>query len=49
MKADLARPYMVEEVGKAIKEMEPLKALRPNCMPPLFYQTYWTNVGMDVY
>ena len=32
----------------AIKEMAPLKAPRPDDMPPLFYQTYWTDVGMDI-
>ncbi|XP_050241121.1 uncharacterized protein LOC126690018 [Quercus robur] len=48
MQADLARPYTVEEVERAIKEMAPLKAPGPDGMPPLFYQTYWTEVGMDV-
>ena len=28
--------------------MAPLKAPRPDGMPPLFYQTYWMDVGMDV-
>ena len=37
----------MEEVEFAIKEMAPLKAPRPNGMPPLFYQTYWSKVGMD--
>ena len=49
MRADLARPYTTKEVDAAIKEMAPLKATGPNGMPPLFYQTYWTNVGMDVH
>ena len=40
MQADLARPYTVEEVERAIKEMAPLKAPGPDGMPPLFYQTY---------
>ena len=29
-------------------EMSPLKAPGPNGMPPLFFQTYWTDVSMDV-
>ena len=29
-------------------EMAPLKAPGPNGMPPLFFQTYWTDVSMDV-
>ena len=29
--------YIVEEVELAIKEMAPLKAQRPDGMPPLFY------------
>ena len=44
MQADLARPYTVEEVERAIKEMAPLKAPGPDGMPPLFYQTYWTEI-----
>ena len=44
MQADLARPYTVEEVEHAIKEMAPLKAPGPDGMPPLFYQTYWTEI-----
>ena len=47
MSADLMRPFTSEEVGMAIKEMAPLKALGPDGMPPLFYQTYWTDIGMD--
>ena len=48
MKADLAKPYLMEEVEFSIKEMAPLKAPRPDEMPPLFYQTYWSEVGMDI-
>ena len=48
MRADLAKPYMMEEVEFAIKEMAPLKALGPDGMPLLFYQTYWSKVGKDI-
>lgn len=30
------------------QEMTPLKASGSDGMPPLFFQTYWTNVGMDI-
>ena len=48
MRATLARPFNVEEVDCAIKDMAPLKAPRLDGTPPLFYQTYWTDIGMDV-
>ena len=46
MRAELDKPYTSEEVGKAIRQMAPLKAPGSDGMPPLFYQTYWTDVGM---
>ena len=49
MRADLAQAYTSEEVDAAIKEMAPLKAPGPDGMPPLFFQTYWTDIGMDVH
>ena len=49
MRTDLARAYTSEEVDAAIKEMAPLKAPDPDGMPPLFFQTYWTDIGMDVH
>ena len=48
MRAELDKPYTSEEVGEAIRQMAPLKAPGPNGIPSLFYQTYWTDVGMDV-
>ena len=48
MRADLDKPFSSEEVGHAIREMALLKAPGPDGMPPLFFQTYWTEVGMDV-
>lgn len=47
MNADSTRPYIANEVDRAIKEMAPLKAPGLDGMPPLFYQTYWSDVGMD--
>ena len=49
MREDLARPYTSEEIDVAIKEMAPLNAPSPDGMPPLFFQTYWTDIGMDVH
>ena len=48
MRVELGKPYTSEQVGEAIRQMAPLKALGPDGMPLLFYQTYWTDVGMDV-
>ena len=48
MRVELDRPFTSEEVGEAIKGMAPLKAPGPNGIPPLFFQTYWTDIGMDV-
>ena len=47
MNADLTKPYSADEVERAIKDMVPLKAPGPDGMPPLLYQTYWSDVGMD--
>nr|POE95357.1 hypothetical protein CFP56_42860 [Quercus suber] len=48
MNASLMMEYKPEEVVVAIKEMAPLKALGPDGMPPLFYQSYWPDVGTEV-
>lgn len=48
MNSKLTAPYTVEEMEIAIKNMAPLKAPGPDGMPPLFYQTYWSDVGMDI-
>ena len=48
MRAELDKPYTSEEVGEATRQMAPLKAPGPDGIPSLFYQTYWTDVGMDV-
>ena len=48
MRDALAQPYTSEEVGAAITEMAPLKAPGLDGMPPLFYQSYWYDVGMDI-
>ena len=48
MRTKLALAYSVGEVEKVIKDMAPLKAPGPNRMPPLFYHTYWSDIGMDI-
>ena len=48
MRDALAKPYTSEEVGVAMKEMALLKAPGPDGMPYLFFQTYWTDVCMDI-
>ena len=48
MRTKLAQAYLVCEVEKAIKDMAPLKAPGPDEMPPLFYHTYWSDIGMDI-
>ena len=48
MNSKLTAMYTMEEVELAIKEMAPLKAPGPDGMPPLFYQTYWIDVSMDI-
>ena len=44
----LTRPYVREEVDVAIKQMAPLKAPGLDSMPPLFFQTHWSDIGLDV-
>ena len=48
MNAKLVKRYIAEEVAVAIKEMAPLKAPDPDGMSPLFFQTYWPDIGMDI-
>ncbi|XP_074314560.1 uncharacterized protein LOC141649779 [Silene latifolia] len=40
--------YRGEEVFEALQQMHPLKALGPDGMNALFYQTYWHIVGPSV-
>ena len=48
MRVELNGLFTSEEVGEAFKGMAPLKAPGPDGMPPLFFQTYWIDIGMDV-
>ena len=44
----LTTEFHIEEVEVALKQMAPLKALGPDGMPPLFYQSYWSLLGFDM-
>ena len=46
--AMLAAEYVKAEINEALQQMEPLKALGPDGLPPLFYQKFWTTIGEDV-
>lgn len=48
MNAWLETEYTRDEVGWALKQMEPLKASDPDGLRPLLFQTYWQDVGDDV-
>ena len=48
MNAELVKPYTMEEIVTAIKQMVPLKALGPDRMPHLCYQTFWQHIGPEV-
>ena len=48
MNTTLTTTFTVDEVEKALKQMEPLKSPGPDGMPPLFFQTYWSLVGPNV-
>ena len=48
MNAQLLRPFLREEVEVAIKQMKPISALGPDSMPPLFYQSFWSLIDVDI-
>ena len=48
MNKKLLRSFTRDEVGVALKTMEPLSGPGPDGIPPTFFQTYWSIVGDDV-
>ena len=48
MNEALTTLFIVDEVKKALKQMEPLKSPGSDGMPPLFFQSYWSLVGSNV-
>lgn len=45
---ELLQPITEEEVKRALFQMNPDKAPRPDGMTPGFYQQYWKIVGQDI-
>ena len=48
MNSNLTRVFTKQEVDLALKEMAPLKAPRPDGMPPLFFHSFWPLIGDEV-
>lgn len=48
MNRDLTRIFSAGEIKKALFDMDPSKAPRPDGMTTGFYQKYWDVVGEDV-
>ena len=48
MNLTLLKDFNREEVESALTQMEPITAPRPDGMPPIFYQSFWSSVGDDV-
>lgn len=48
MNHELNNPYIADEVKVVLYQMNPTKALRPNGMAPLFFQSFWHIVGESI-
>jgi len=48
MNSKLCMAYTRDEIEKALKQMHPHKASRPDGMNPFFYQRFWDVIGDDV-
>ncbi|KAK3212813.1 hypothetical protein Dsin_017519 [Dipteronia sinensis] len=44
----LDTPFTLEEIWRAVFDMAPSKAPGPNGLPAIFFQKYWTTVGVRV-
>ena len=44
----LSVEFVKEEVDEALKQMDPLKALGPDGLPPLFFQKFWPTIREEV-
>uniref|UniRef100_A0A2N9HKW7 Reverse transcriptase domain-containing protein n=1 Tax=Fagus sylvatica TaxID=28930 RepID=A0A2N9HKW7_FAGSY len=44
----LCKEYTETKVGEALKQMGPTKAPGPDGMPPLFFQSFWSQIGGEV-
>lgn len=48
MNKNLIGNFSKDEVTIVLKQLDPLKAPRPDGMPPIFFQYYWKSIGDDV-
>ena len=48
MNRSLASAFSWVEIETALNQMAPLKAPRPDRMPPIFFQNFWSDIGDDV-
>lgn len=48
MNAQLSVPFTSDEVLAALSQMAPLKSLRPDGLPAVFFQKYWHLVGANI-
>ena len=48
MNQNLVAPFVKAKVDIALSQMEALKSLGPNGMPPLFFQHFWPIIGDEV-
>ena len=48
MNHELVTPFGRAEVDIALNQMDPLKSLGPDEMPPLFFQQFWLVIGDEV-
>ena len=48
MNSRLLQEFQASEVEQALKQMHPMKAPEPYCMPPLFYQHFCPTVNSIV-
>ena len=48
MNQNLIAPFVKVEVEIALSQMEALKSLGPDSMPPLFFQQFWPIIGDEV-
>ena len=48
MNEELLKAYSKDEVEATIRQMAPSKAPSPDGLPPLFYQTFWQSIRVEV-
>lgn len=48
MNVELTKPFVADEVKLALNQMQTTKAHGPDCMPTLFFQSYWHIVGDSI-